>query len=109
MYSSFRVLTFVRFQINLKQTWIFVMQEMKTKIKSTTLKWFFYRTQYALIFQNESAATSSATLVRAMHAMKVYCQNVLARKSVFSCTAFILKFEILQQQVKANSTQLASL
>lgn len=83
------------------------MQEMKTKIKSTTLKWFFYRTQYALIFQNESAATSSATLVRAMHAMKVYCQNVLARKSVFSCTAF--KFEILQQQVKANSTQLASL
>lgn len=58
--------TFVRFQINLKQTWVFVKQEIKIKI--TTSKWFFYRIQCALIFQNESAAASSANLVCAMHA-----------------------------------------
>lgn len=73
------VFTFVRFQINLKQTWSFVIQEIKIKI--TTLKWFFYRTQCALIFQNESAAASLATLVRARatHARTLHRhrQNVL--------------------------------
>lgn len=69
-----------------------------------TIRNNFSKRKRSNIFGNSCARIACTNIT-----MKVYCQNVLARKSVFSCTAFIFKFEILQQQVKANSTQLASL